>query len=186
MEERKMKKLIAAMVALAMMATISTAVLAVDVPSGTPGDVLTTTSQTDAYSVDIAWGDMTFAYDFGTWDTATHKWTGEKWATAGFDGTKDKITVANNSSQPVNATFSYSNAAATGDTTTGAFTPVSGAGNVIPSGTLTGTMELALCPVDGPAPTNNTFLNLVGRPRTSIGTTAVKIGTITVTLSTVS
>src|SRR5665647_3878104 len=131
MEERKMKKLIAMVVALAIMATMATTALAADVPdvdvsSGTPGDVLTTTSQTDTYMVTLTWGNMTFAYDFGTWDTTAHVWAGEAWVIGGFNGTKDKITVANHSSQPVEAIFAYlANGVAgtnNGNATTGVFT----------------------------------------------------------------
>jgi hypothetical protein len=192
MEERKMKKLIAAMVALAMLAAISTTALAADVPSGTPSDVKTTTSQTDTYMVTLTWGDMTFAYDFGTWNTTTHQWTGETWVTAGFNGTKDMITVANNSSQPVDAAFAYlANAAAgtnNGNATTGTFTKETGNVNdktVAPTTGPTGIMALDLCSVGavGGVPTAATFLNLQGRPAASIGATAAKIGTITVTLS---
>src|SRR5665647_3825844 len=140
MEERKMKKLIAMVVALAIMATMATTALAADVPdvdvsSGTPGDVLTTTSQTDTYMVTLTWGDMTFAYNFGTWNTGTHAWDNETWVTEGFEGTNDKITVANNSSQPVDAAFAYlANAAAgtnNGNATTGTFTKVTGNANDI-------------------------------------------------------
>src|SRR5665647_1006008 len=137
MEERKMKKLISMVVALAVMATMATTVLAADVgvPSETPGNVLTTTSQADTYMVTLTWGDMTFAYNFGTWNTGTHAWDNETWVTAGFDGAHDKITVANNPSQPVNAAFVYlANAAAgtnNGNATTGTFTKVTGNANDI-------------------------------------------------------
>lgn len=190
-----MKKLISMVVALAVMATMATTVLAADVgvPSETPGNVLTTTSQADTYMVTLTWGDMTFAYNFGTWNTGTHAWDNETWVTAGFDGAHDKITVANNSSQPVNAAFVYlANAAAgtnNGNATTGTFTKVTGnANDLTVAGTTgpTGIMALDLCAVGavGGVPTAATFLNLQGRPAASIGATAAKIGTITVTLST--
>jgi len=190
-----MKKLITMLVALAIMATMATTVLAADVevPSETPGNVLTTTSQADTYMVTLTWGDMTFAYNFGTWNTGTHAWDNETWVTAGFDGAHDKITVANNSSQPVNATFAYlANAAAgtnNGNATTGTFTKVTGNVNdttLVNTTGATGIMALDLCSVGavGGVPTAATFLNLQGRPAASIGATAAKIGTITVTLST--
>jgi hypothetical protein len=184
-----MKKLIAAMAALAMLAAISTTALAADVPSGTPSNVLATTSQTDTYSVDIAWGNMTFVYNFGTWDAINHTWVGETWVGGGFDGTKDLVKVTNDSSQPINADFSYARDSATGGVTTGTFTKVTGnANDTTVAGTTgpTGTMALDLCSVGATGtaiPFGNTYLNLQGRPVASIGTTAAKIGTITVTLS---
>jgi hypothetical protein len=182
-----MKKLIAAMAALAMLAAISTTALAASVPSGTPGNVLTTTTQSDTYSANIAWGNMTFAYNFGTWDAINHVWTGETWVTTGFNGTNDMVTVTNNSSQPINAAFTYAKDSAIGGLTTGTFTKVTGNANdliVAPTTGPTGTMALDLCSVGGPAPLGNTYLNLQNRPAASIGATAAKIGTITVTLST--
>ena len=174
-----MKKLITMVVALAIMATMATTALAADVlvPSGTPGDAKATTSQTDTYKVTLTWGDMTFAYDFGTWNTGTHTWDNEKWVAAGFNGTKDKITVANHSSQPITAGFSCARDSATGGITTGTFTKVTGNLN----GTLTGAMALDLCSVGGPGTpqTGATYLNLQNRPAASIGTTAAIIGTIT-------
>jgi hypothetical protein len=184
-----MKKLIAAMAALAMLAAISTTALAADVPSGTPSNVLATTSQTDTYSVDIAWGNMTFVYNFGTWSVTAHTWSGAGWDNTKFDGTKDQVKVTNNSSQPINADFSYARDSATGGVTTGTFTKVTGnANDTTVAGTTgpTGTMALDLCSVGATGtaiPFGNTYLNLQGRPVASIGTTAAKIGTITVTLS---
>jgi hypothetical protein len=185
-----MKKLIAAMAALAMLAAISTTALAADVPSVTGGDgttsvgtgnVLTTTTQIDTYSANIAWGNMTFAYDFGTWNPGTKAWSGAGWDNTKFDGTNDHITVENDSSQPITADFAYT-ATAEGKNnnvaTTGTFTIASGNEN----GTKTNQMALALCPVGGLAPSDTTYLNLQGMPAASIGTAAKTIGTITVSL----
>ena len=195
-----MKKLIAAMAALAMLAAISTTALAASVPvsfaTGTPGTatapVQTTTMQTDVYSATIDWGAMTFAYDFGTWNATTHTWGGAGWASAGFTGANDAVTVTNDSSQAITANFTYiATAAGTNNTvaTIGTFTPASG--NLY--GTETGTMALALYPVGTPDPndTGTTYLNIKGPPAASsivtTGPTAEHaIGNITVTLNTVS
>jgi hypothetical protein len=188
-----MKKLIAAMAAIAMLAAMSTTALAVSVPvadgSSATAPVLTTTTQTDTYAATIAWGNMTFAYDFGTWDPVTHTWLGETWVAGGFTGTKDYITVTNDSSQPITADFAYlaNGVAGTNNAvkTTGTFTKVTGNLNVTTLGNdgPTGIMALALYPVGGPAPSGTTYLNLQGRPAAEIGNTAVTIGTITVTLT---
>src|SRR5659263_757042 len=175
-----MKKLIAAMAALAMLAAISTTAFAESIPitTGTEGatgsaiaSVTTTTIQEDTYSATIDWGTMAFAYDFGTWNVSTHQWDNEKWVTDNFNGSNDKVTVTNNSSQPIDATFDYlasGRGINNGDATTGVFTTASGAGNP-PLGTVTDTMGLALCQVDAlTGPSDDTFLNLVGRPAASI------------------
>jgi hypothetical protein len=188
-----MKKFIAIIAAFAMLAAMSTTAFAASVPvaSGSlaTAPVLTSTTQADTYSATIDWGNMTFAYDFGTWDSATHTWTGESWTSADFNGTKDAIKVTNDSSQPITATFSYSANSTEGTNngvpTTGTFTSVSGNLN----GTPTGTMALALYPVGATGaeiPSATTYLNLQGRPAASIGTTAAPIGNITVTLNTAS
>ena len=62
------------------------------------------------YSVDIAWGDMTFTYTAaaGTWDPANHTYTGAEggaW-TVDKDG-GNTITVTNHSNSGVTAAFSY-------------------------------------------------------------------------------
>jgi len=145
-------------------------------------DVWALTTQTDAYEVTIEWGDMTYNYAFGLWDPTAHAWAGLGWTTADFDGINDKVTVTNHSSQPINANFSYAGAASfSGTHTTGTFTTVSGNAN----GTKTDTMALLAVGygvVYADAPFKNTYLNLQGIPD-SIGTTAKKIGTISVTIS---
>jgi hypothetical protein len=192
-----MKKLIAAMAALAMLAAISTTAFAASVPitAGTPATatapVQTTTTQTDSYSATIDWGAMAFAYDFGIWDPATHTWGGAGWVAAGFAGTNDAITVKNDSSQPITADFAYlANGEGTNNNvaTTGSFTTTSG--NLNGDTDQTGKMAIALYPVDGPAPSGTTYLNLQGPPAASIGSLGViaehTIGNITVTLNSVS
>ncbi len=140
-------------------------------------NIWATTTQIDAYKVVIEWGDMTFNYDFGTWDQDGLTWVDSGWETADFDGTKDRVVVTNHSSEPISATFDYTQSAPGGDETTGTFTEAFGNEN----GIATGTMNLELYPVGGPAPSEETYLNLQGIPG-KIGETAAKIGTITVTI----
>jgi len=188
-----MKKLISIVAALGLMATLVTPAFAVntqEVPDadgtttpfvdvqGTDMPVYATTSQTDTYRATINWGPMQFAYDFGTWNADTHQWTGEAWNTGGFNTTNNIVTVANDSSQPLAATFAYG-AGAKGDQTEGTFFQDS----ALTTSTGTG-MPLALSPVSGPAPSDDTYLKLEGRPAANIGSSAMAIGNITVTLNT--
>lgn len=134
----------------------------------------------DTYKVTIDWGTMTFNYNLGTWDPEVHSWVSGGWNDENFDGVNDQIKITNESTQPVYATFVYTAFSPSGSDTTGTFTPVSGNFN----GTQTNIMTLDLCPVGGPAPTDNTYLNLQGSP-VKIGSTPVKIGFISVTLNSV-
>lgn len=187
-----MKKLITIIAALGLMAMMITPAFAETqyvrdeagstVPfvdqNGTDMPVYATTTQIDSYKATIFWGPMEFAYDFGTWDAATHQWTGEMWASEDFNDTNNIVNVANDSSQPLSAAFKYG-AGAKGDTTLGTFFQDS----ELTIGTGVG-MPLALCPVSGPAPSDDTYLKLEGRPAANIGSSAVEIGNITVTLNT--
>jgi len=148
--------------------------------STTDINVWGTTTQTDKYKVTIAWGDMTFNYNFGTWNTETHLWDGGLWNDLDFDGIKNKVTVTNHSSQSIGADFSYSANVMYGGTTSATFQNENSGGN----GMNTGTMNLIACSVGQvDAPSASTFLNLQGIPA-YIGSNATKIGTITVTVAT--
>lgn len=139
------------------------------------------TTQTDSYAVTIEWGVMTFNYAFGLWNPADHSWDGLVWRTADFDGAKDKVTVRNHSSRPINAGFIYTGAAS-GTHTTGTFTLATG--NL--HGAQTGTMALPAVGYEvafAAAPYADTYLNLVGRPDAIGETDAKKIGTITVSIT---
>ena len=66
------------------------------------------TTTPDAYSIDIAWEDMTFTYSMaGTmeWDPATH--TYEENITAGWDKESADVTVTNHSNVAVDVSFGY-------------------------------------------------------------------------------
>ncbi|MBC3797717.1 hypothetical protein [Acetobacterium tundrae] len=149
-----------------------------DITGGTGHDVNGTTTQTDAYKATVAWGSMAFDYDFGTWSTSAHTWSGAGWSATDFDGTKDQVKITNDSSQPINAAFAYTKDSAKGGATTGTFTKVTG--NL--DGDKTGTMALDLCATSGTAPVEETYLNLQGAP--AANTTAGKVGAVTVTLAT--
>ena len=66
----------------------------------------------DAYSVDIIWGAMEFDYNAGgqTWDAEAHKYTADENAPAAWavHDSSNTITLTNNSSKAVSATFAFS------------------------------------------------------------------------------
>ena len=78
------------------------------------------------YRIDIAWGDLEFTYTdaaLGTWNPATHAYTGGTTAAWTIDNTDgDKITVANHSNAGVNVGFAFANAGGDFAGISGAFT----------------------------------------------------------------
>lgn len=57
----------------------------------------------DIISVDVAWGNMEFAYTEGTWSTQTHTYEGTGWA----DNGSGYVTVTNSGTVNATATFAY-------------------------------------------------------------------------------
>lgn len=130
----------------------------------------------DTYKVTIDWGSMTFNYNLGTWSPSSHSWIGGGWNAAGFNGSNNQISIMNESTQPVTASFTYLNDLTDGGSTTGTFEDA--------DGIQTGVMELPLSPAGGPAPTASTYLKLKGQPP-QIGFAPRKIGTIGIQLNSV-
>ena len=62
-------------------------------------------AQAPEFSVDISWGAMTYTYDRGIWNPATHHYSGGTFSPS--DENTNRITVTNNSTVGVNAAFSY-------------------------------------------------------------------------------
>ena len=135
--------------------------------------ILQTEGGGDTYKATIDWGAMTFNYNLGTWIPDAHSWVGGGWDTADFNGVNDKVTVTNESTQPITATFLYTKDKTNGGATDGTFTILSGNLNGTPTGTMT--LGIGLF--------GSTYLNLRGAPA-HIGSTPTKIGSITVTLNT--
>lgn len=80
-------------------------------------------TDTDAYKVNIAWGDMKFTYSAETkeWDTEDHDWKTKTVASWTVDTEKGNlIAITNHSSQAVTAAISF--AAAEGSGLGGSFT----------------------------------------------------------------
>lgn len=70
----------------------------------------------DVYDIDVDWGDMQFKFDRNKmkWDSEHHKYIAlstsnadSPWVLANLNGTKNKITITNNSNCKVKADFSF-------------------------------------------------------------------------------
>lgn len=129
----------------------------------------------DVYSVKIEWGNMTFTYKTSgvkTWDPVTHTYSvadGDGWV---FDEGENVVKVTNHSNVPVNVAFSFQ--------------------EVEGLGTYTGTMsnlgrELAAGVENKPDEADfvTSALTLNGKLNLAVGSTATKLGEITVILSAV-
>ena len=88
-------------------------------------DITAVTSGSNKYSVDVEWGDMTFKYDVGEWNTENHNYVteaSEAWDSNTKNATTDEIAAAieaetdytlgsgqilvrNHSNQPVRTTY---------------------------------------------------------------------------------
>lgn len=117
-----MKKIFALVLAVMMIATMSTTAFAAETVTTDGGNATINVSGTynagdaadDVISVDVAWAGMEFTYNAaseGTWDPATHSYTGS--TTAGWSTETATITVTNHSNVAITATCSFA-ATATG------------------------------------------------------------------------
>ena len=168
-----MKKVLAIILSLALLSTVSVTAFAASPityiggsdSAAVKGTYAAGSAATKVYSVDIAWGSMEFTYSQGTWDPETHRDGGGTWSCA--EGA-DKITVTNHSNAAVIAQFSYASASGYNGIN-GTFSE-----NTLNLGTAVGTEFLN-------APSGSVTLSLDGAlsADTSEKTT---IGTVTVTL----
>ena len=180
-----MKKLIAMLLAVVMVCTLSVSAFAAEITSATGTDSTNVYgsyvagAQTPEYHVTVTWGTMKFVYTDSaeTWNEETHKWeaTGEAaWTLA--EGATNTIKISSDSSAAVTATLSFDALAAyTG--ITGTFTMVTAdvafANNAF-------TLPVAAEDADA-AEYELTFMP-AGSLASTV-TTETVIGTITVTLS---
>ena len=175
-----MKKIFAAIIALAMVFSLSVTAFAaegsdtgiqpgesssIDVTAKTESDTSTETK----YSVDITWESMTFTYtEKGTkvWDPATHTYSTDTTG-SGWDKTTAEITVTNHSNAEVTATVTYAEA----DQSSGITGTISNGSKTLASG------------VEGKyddADSLEATLTISGTPADSVGADGVVIGQITV------
>lgn len=180
-----MKKILCAILAAVMTVSVSTTAFAATIGTATgsasadvKGKYVVDTAREDVYSVDVTWGAMEFDYYEGVqkWNTESHKWETDAENPAGWtvNNNSNTITLANNSSKAVNATFAF---AANEEYTAlaGAFTYNDAA--------LTSALELELPAEDTVAKEYVVTFMPSGDIPSSIGTAAYeKIGSITVTL----
>lgn len=112
-----MKKILCAILVVVMMATVSTTAFAATIETATGSDSADVKGKyvnavrEDVYSVDVTWGAMEFDYYEGgqKWNTESHKWEADPEDPAGWtvNNNSNTITLANNSSKAVDATFAF-------------------------------------------------------------------------------
>ena len=128
-----MKKLFAALLAGAMLASLSVTAFAAENTGATPTEITVNGTYTpgamadEKISVDIAWDAMNFTYtgaSQGTWNPETHAYEGA--TEGGWSNNTPAITVTNHSNVAVNATLGFT---ASVDGVIGTFTETSGTEN---------------------------------------------------------
>ena len=128
-----MKKLFAALLAGAMLASLSVTAFAAENTGATPTEITVNGTYTpgamadEKISVDIAWDAMNFTYtgaSQGTWNPETHAYEGA--TEGGWSNNTPAINVTNHSNVAVNATLDFT---ANVDGVVGTFTEASGTAN---------------------------------------------------------
>lgn len=132
-------------------------------------------TQDDKFAIDVTWGSMKFTYKAAgeTWDTVNHMWKSENGQFTCAEGA-DVITVANHSSKDIDAKFTYAKDGLAGDESTLAFeTETLKVERILQADEgnpdLTGTRAIK---------TNRVLLS--GNIQSKVGLDEVKIGTITI------
>lgn len=189
--ETKMKKIIATLLATAMIAGCAISASAAEYVGDKTGMELADTDkhdvyvtyenaedQVDKFAIDVAWGSMKFTYKAAqeTWDTVNHMWKSENGQFTCEAGA-DTITVTNHSSKDIDANFTYAKDNLAGDESTLAFE----------SNTLK--VERILQADEGKTDLTGTRaiktnkVSLSGNIQSKVGLDEVKIGTITITFA---
>lgn len=172
-----MKKLLSAMVALAMTGVMCMPVFAETVTENggesettVKGTYVASENTPTVYSVDVSWGSMEFTYTdayIGDWDPTTHKYINPVEAKWSCDTDANKVTVTNHSNVSITADLSYSQSTDY-KTVKGLFSEKQ---LTIPSAVGTAVSS---------APNNSSKLNLSGD--LSKGAKDVVVGTVTVSI----
>ena len=166
-----MRKIISLTLALALILSLSTTVLAAE--QSDSHDVTAKYEKTEneeaIYNVDIAWGELTFTYSEHTektWNPDTH--TYDEDVTGGWDKTEASVTVTNHSNVAVDVAM--------------AVTPVAGTGVSV---TLTGGNDTLAAGVEGNvagAASVTGTLTISGKPNDTVTEAGIKVAEITVTI----
>lgn len=126
------------------------------------------------YHVDVSWGSMEFTYNaatLGSWDPSTHSYVEGSQASWTYDTNANVITVKNHSNAGITASFDFE--AEEGFDVEGEFSNDSF------------TLETAEGKALENTPTGTTALTISGALDSSV-TDFIKIGTVTVTISSIS
>ena len=176
-----MKKLLLVLLSLALLSALTLTAFAATLNKTTTSDTKDVTATYNpggtltVYSVDIAWGSMSFEYtdaSAGTWDPATHTYSGS--TPAAWASTTNTITVTNHSNAGVSVKLDYTPAAD--------YTGITGTFQNAAEETVTA-LNLATAEGTTPAtaPGATATLNLSGELPESAS--SVTVGSVTVTLN---
>ena len=173
-----MKKLIASIMTVSLMAAMSATALAAGTVNNGDHPVNGTYkpgASSPVYRVDVSWGSMEFTYtdgSKGTWDPSNHQYSGQTQGAWSWDTDANKITVTNHSNAAVQASLNFS---PTGNVT-GSFYDATTGGQAISSNTLS--LATAEGTAVSNAPSKNAYLQITSGSISSTG----QIGTVTVEL----
>lgn len=168
-----MKKLLRAVMLLALLGTVSTGVFAAEKNGSQEIDVnaryQTVSSAPASYSVDLRWTDMTFTYtkeDTHIWNAADHSYKTR--SRGGWDKTRASITVTNHSNVDVRVLITY--------------TPVGDTGITGTLKNASGTLKAGVVGDYGGADSMTATLVISGKPTDTVTAAGIKIGSLKVTI----
>ena len=170
-----MKKILAMILALAMILSMSAFVFAADVSVSTNGNtdsavkVTVNGNATKVYRIEIKWEALEFTYTMGAWDTQTHTYKETTWSAA------KTIAIINHSNAAVTAEANYV-ASAEPDNVDITLTRTSG------DTTLESAATAAFEDPDATNKANSIVYTLTASGNPQVPTAQVTVGTVTVTI----